>query len=845
MTCKKCNAEIAENAKFCPECGAKVETDPVCSNCGVKLVAGAKFCPECGTKVGAVTRDTVTRDTVSDKAENPRVREHLDEANELLEKEEYAKAIAEYTLALKTEPENVEALTGRGTAYSDAEEYGKARTDLKKAVRLAEAGDDTEAMARAYNTMGHTYGSEAKYDKAIEFYEKAIALDDKNVTYYKNCGDAYLADGNGDKAGEYFERAVELDPENTEALIWRGKAYFGNKEYGKAIAEYTRALELDPENTDALIWRGMTYSVNEEYGKARSDYQKHIRLVEAGDDTEGMAWAYISLGDTYFDEKKYGKAIAEYTSALEIEPENIKALFLRGNAYADAEEYGKARADLEKAVRLAEAEDDTGTMASAYHHLGHTYNMEAKYDKAIEFYEKAIALDGENAEYYAGCGSAYLLCGNEDKAEEYFERAIELDPDSEESIKSLKKVCEEDNTLRQKTMTAFEEFYDVNVQAHIDKAKKLDEKEAYAEAIDECTLALEGDAENFEALFMRGMLYIMIKKLSKARSDYQKLIRLAEAGDDTGRMALAYKCLGDTYRNEGKYDKAIEFYEKAVALDDKDASYYQDCGEAYFFGGNKDKAEEYFERAVELNPYLEEDIKEFKNSITEADDGQLERQIVITIPNDWEEVPEDLWSLKEANNAISFYTVKNAKKGFNFEPNHPVAMGAYAMCEVEPENYVTLNSFHNYCQSIKRQAFLELCANLGAKEIYIENAEINNREIDLQAGASKKLLGEFAGSYGDTKKSSSGEMLAFTFSQENSGIRDYSTPWLASEPTWKAMYNMRKRNHVKTFDAEFNYTNDYGINGDLSAKFLGCSLNIGGSFHEMTEVRIKYKVVFW
>jgi uncharacterized membrane protein YvbJ len=37
--------------KFCPECGAKIESELHCTNCGAKLQPGTKFCPDCGTKV--------------------------------------------------------------------------------------------------------------------------------------------------------------------------------------------------------------------------------------------------------------------------------------------------------------------------------------------------------------------------------------------------------------------------------------------------------------------------------------------------------------------------------------------------------------------------------------------------------------------------------------------------------------------------------------------------------------------------------------------------------------------------------------------------------------------------
>ncbi len=48
-TCPSCQAPLAQNAKFCPECGAKIEAEK-CAKCGAKLAPNAKFCPECGQK---------------------------------------------------------------------------------------------------------------------------------------------------------------------------------------------------------------------------------------------------------------------------------------------------------------------------------------------------------------------------------------------------------------------------------------------------------------------------------------------------------------------------------------------------------------------------------------------------------------------------------------------------------------------------------------------------------------------------------------------------------------------------------------------------------------------------
>jgi len=49
-TCPNCNAPLAKNVKFCPECGTKIKSEAFCTECGAKLQPGAKFCAECGAK---------------------------------------------------------------------------------------------------------------------------------------------------------------------------------------------------------------------------------------------------------------------------------------------------------------------------------------------------------------------------------------------------------------------------------------------------------------------------------------------------------------------------------------------------------------------------------------------------------------------------------------------------------------------------------------------------------------------------------------------------------------------------------------------------------------------------
>lgn len=54
IACPNCGTMIASNAKFCLECGNKIEIKKpsFCTQCGEPIVEGAKFCAACGSKIG-------------------------------------------------------------------------------------------------------------------------------------------------------------------------------------------------------------------------------------------------------------------------------------------------------------------------------------------------------------------------------------------------------------------------------------------------------------------------------------------------------------------------------------------------------------------------------------------------------------------------------------------------------------------------------------------------------------------------------------------------------------------------------------------------------------------------
>ena len=49
--CLKCGAEVSSTAKFCGECGAKIEHKNYCPECGTEVKPEHRFCMECGTRL--------------------------------------------------------------------------------------------------------------------------------------------------------------------------------------------------------------------------------------------------------------------------------------------------------------------------------------------------------------------------------------------------------------------------------------------------------------------------------------------------------------------------------------------------------------------------------------------------------------------------------------------------------------------------------------------------------------------------------------------------------------------------------------------------------------------------
>lgn len=79
MQCPNCQHENPPQAKFCMECGTKLEL--TCSKCGLTLLAEARFCIECGTPVGGSPQPAAESTPVPQLEDlNPQIRPLIPDA---------------------------------------------------------------------------------------------------------------------------------------------------------------------------------------------------------------------------------------------------------------------------------------------------------------------------------------------------------------------------------------------------------------------------------------------------------------------------------------------------------------------------------------------------------------------------------------------------------------------------------------------------------------------------------------------------------------------------------------------------------------------------------------------
>ena len=88
--------------------------------------------------------------------------------------------------------------------------------------------------------------------QAIQYYDKALAIDPNDVDALYNKGNALDSLGNHTQAISYYDKVLDIDPNDVDALYNKGVALAHLGNYTQAISYYDKVLAIDPNDVDAL-----------------------------------------------------------------------------------------------------------------------------------------------------------------------------------------------------------------------------------------------------------------------------------------------------------------------------------------------------------------------------------------------------------------------------------------------------------------------------------------------------------------------------------------------------------------------------------------------------------------
>ncbi len=116
---------------------------------------------------------------------------------------------------------------------------------------------------------------------------------------------------------------------------------------------------------------------------------------------------------------------------------------------------------------------------------------------------------------------------------------------------------------------------------------------------------LDKGSGSAQVLTKMGVVQIQTQRFDDAKKSFQRAIKI------DGKYATAYNDLGAVYHLNKKYGRAIKYYKKAIEIEPDSASFHSNVASAYYANKEVDKAVPEYKKAMEIDP----DIFEHKSTV--------------------------------------------------------------------------------------------------------------------------------------------------------------------------------------------------------------------------------------
>ena len=506
----------------------------------------------------------------------------------LLKRRQYAKAMEAFQLAEKMDPTLALAYFGQG-------EVLRRQNKCDEAVPLFQRSTELDRkFPEAQLSLGQCLVLMKQHDRAVAVLSEGLKWGPKwQPKFLVALGDAELARDSLRDAGIYYTRAREQAPEDPTPRRALGDFYLKRGTWALAVPEYRAALSLDSTEVSVHYGLGEALYYDQRYNDALDEFHW------VADHDPEFAPGQLALGNLLYlagerDPKRYPEARTPLEKYTQLVPDDSKGWSLLGRTYSALKLKDEALSAMLKAESLGDRSKEMYTV------LGRVYAERKEWDKALQEFSKGDPTPRD----MLLIGQMMVFQGRLDQADSIYRSIFTADStraDARFALNEMGKI-----RFRQKDYPGAVALFQrrialdpSNDEAYYYIGLSYKEMKQYADALAALKQAVALADTRADRHFWLGILYEQVDSSAAADREYQRSVDLDST---SSTAAIAYRQLGYRRLLAKEYVAATQLLERAVRISDRDLQALVWLGQGYQNSGNRAKALENYDKALAIDP---------------------------------------------------------------------------------------------------------------------------------------------------------------------------------------------------------------------------------------------------
>ncbi len=262
---------------------------------------------------------------------------------------------------------------------------------------------------------------------AIADYNKAIALDTTNASYYSAIGDILFEHKDITASTSFIQKAISINPKDETAQLKLAKLFLFAKEYPKAFVAINTVLKGNVYNAEAYFLKGVCYLDMKDSNRAISSFQTAVQT-----DTKYYD-AFILLGNIY-TAKKDNIALQYFENAYKCDTSKMEGIYAQGMYYQSQNKYEEAKKVYKRIVL------QNKQFPLSYYNTGWILLQQDSIEKAIRQFDIAIQVKPDYADAYFNKALCKEIQGNKKEAIELYTQALQFNANKQLCEQALKRL---------------------------------------------------------------------------------------------------------------------------------------------------------------------------------------------------------------------------------------------------------------------------------------------------------------------------------------------------------------------------------------------------------------------